>query len=80
MSELLATLRPGVSVVALTEFQGQMLLATSDGIYIMKDGAFHPVPFVMEADGPHVVVFGSHTVDKGDLRDLWTLDNPSARA
>lgn len=43
------TFPKGEAVVALTQFNGQMICATSVGVYMMKDGALIPISAAPQA-------------------------------
>ena len=50
--ERVATLPPGDIVVSLLEHQGTVFVATQRQVFYLVDGAFVPVEFVLQKEGP----------------------------
>ncbi len=49
--KLIGTLPEGVSVIGMVQNKGQIILATSNGVYILRNEGFVPITFV-EAPEP----------------------------
>jgi hypothetical protein len=50
--ERVATLPPGDVVVSLLEHKGTVFVATHRQVFYLVDGAFAPVEFILQKEGP----------------------------
>lgn len=70
--ELVATLPNGESVVALTTFEGGVILATTRGAYIYREGSerFESIEFVRRPDPPkNLPNYAAGRAKDSELRD-----------
>lgn len=44
---LLATLPAGVRIIGMTQFKGELIVATEYGLYVYRDSEFRPIPITL---------------------------------